>query len=61
MQEFFSIDLSSIENAGLSHQTSNLKVLIMYSHMNNLKLIKPTFTLTGMHNNNNKIYSDLSE
>jgi len=60
MNDFFSIDLSSI-NAGLSHQTSNLKTLISFCYMNNLKLIKPTFKLTGKHNNNNDIRSDLSK
>ena len=54
------IDLSSI-NAGLSHQRSNLRTIIRYCFVNNLKLIKPIFKLHGKHNDNNELTSDLSE
>ena len=60
MDNFFSIDLSCI-SAGLSHQTANLKILIYYCYINNLKLIKPIFRLTGKHNNNHNLCTDLSE
>jgi len=60
MNDFFSIDLTSI-NAGLSHQISNLKILISYCYINNLKLIKPMFRLSGIHNNKCELYTDLSE
>lgn len=57
---YFKIDLSPI-NAGLSHQTSNFKVLIKYCFLNNLNLIKPKFKLIGSHNNNKELNSDLSK
>lgn len=57
---FFKIDLSSIA-AGLTHQKGNLVVIIRYCYHNNLKLIKPIFTLCGQHNNNNTLKTDLSE
>ena len=56
----FKIDLTSIK-AGLSHQITNFKIIITYCFMNNLKLVKPIFTLTGNHNNNNELKSDLSK
>jgi hypothetical protein len=39
----------------------NMRVLLNYCYQNNLKLIKPTFILTGNHNNNNELQSDLSK
>lgn len=54
------IDLSNI-SAGLSHQTSNLHILIKYCFQNKLKLCKPIFNLDGKHNSGKKIISDLSE
>ena len=57
---FFKIDLSSIA-AGLTHQKVNLSTIIRYCYHNNLKLIKPIFTLDGIHNNNNTLKTDLSE
>jgi hypothetical protein len=60
MNDFFSIDLSCI-NAGLTHQSANLLHIINYCYINNLKLIKPIFRLTGVHNNNQELYTDLSE
>jgi hypothetical protein len=58
--KFFHTDLSAC-NAGLSHQMSNFNTLIRYCYHNNLKLIKPIFTLTGVHNNNKTLKSDLSK
>ena len=58
--DYFKIDLSTI-SAGLSHQTSNLSVIIKYCFINNLKLIKPIFKLHGHHNNNNSLITDLSK
>ena len=57
---YFKIDLSTI-NAGLTHQTANLRTIINYCFINNLKLIKPIFTLSGDHNNNNELKTDLSK
>lgn len=57
---FFKIDLAKL-SAGLSHQLSNFNAIILYCYHNNYKLIKPIFTLTGRHNNNNTLKTDLSE
>lgn len=57
---YFKIDLS-ICSAGLSHQKSNFSSIIRYCYHNNLKLIKPIFTLTGKHNNNKILKTDLSK
>jgi len=56
---FFKIDLS-MGAWGLSHQKSNFTAIILYCHHNNLKLIKPIFKLTGKHNNNKTLKTDLS-
>jgi hypothetical protein len=56
---YFSIDLNTI-SAGLIHQQLNLVTLIKYCYKNNYKLIRPTFILTGIHNNNKEIRCDLS-
>jgi len=56
---YFKIDLSTI-NAGLTHQTGNLRTIINYCFTNNLKLIKPNFILYGLHNNNTTLKTDLS-
>ena len=58
--QYFKIDLSNI-SAGLSHQISNFNTIICYCYHNNYKLIKPIFTLTGKHNNNNTLKTDLSK
>jgi hypothetical protein len=57
---YIKIYLDSI-SAGLSHQKSNLSRLIRYCFDNNLKLIKPIFNLSGIHNNGISLRSDLSE
>ena len=57
---YFKINLSTI-NAGLSHQTNNLRSIIYYCYTNNLKLIKPIFLLTGNHNNKKQLTTDLSK
>lgn len=48
-------------SAGLTHQQANFTQIIRYCYHNNYKLIKPIFTLTGNHNNNNTLKTDLSE
>lgn len=57
---YFIIDLS-ICCAGLSHQMSNFMSIIRYCYHNKLKLIKPIFILTGKHNNNITLKTDLSK
>jgi len=57
---YFKIDLSTI-SAGLTHQQGNFTAIIRYCYHNNLKLIKPIFTLSGNHNNNNTLKTDLSK
>lgn len=57
---FFKINLNGI-SVGLSHHISNYHILLLYCYKNNLKLIKPIFTLIGKHNNNKTLISDLSE
>lgn len=57
---YLKIDLSTI-SAGLSHQKSNLVEIIKYCYDNNLKLIKPIFTLTGNHNKGKTLRCDLSK
>ena len=57
--QYFKIDLSNI-SAGLSHQISNFNTIICYCY-HNYKLIKPIFTLTGKHNNNNTLKTDSSK
>ena len=47
--------------SGLTHQTTNFKTLIKYCYLNNLKLVKPIFTLIGKHNKDNEIKNDLSK
>jgi len=59
-RNFFKIDLS-ICLAGLSHQKSNFISIIRYCYHNNFKLIKPIFTLSGKHNNDKLLKTDLSE
>ena len=56
---YFKIDLSST-SAGLTHQQVNLKTIINYCFTNNLKLVKPNFILSGSHNNNMTLKTDLS-
>lgn len=58
--DYFKIDLSTI-SAGLTHQTGNLRKIINYCFINNLKLIKPIFILTRVHNNNIELRTDLSK
>ena len=60
MDNLFSIDLSSIY-AGLGHQFANFNVIICYCYLNNLKLVKPMFNLTGIHNNGRHVLNDLSK
>jgi hypothetical protein len=57
---YFKIDLSKCF-AGLTHQKSNLNTILLYCYHNNLKLIKPIFNLTGKHNNNKTLKTDLSK
>lgn len=58
--KFFKIDLS-ICSSGLSHQKSNFATIIRYCYHNNLKLIKPIFKLSGKHNNNKELKTNLSK
>lgn len=55
----FKIDLDDIV-AGLTHQKGNLVTIIRYCYRNNLKLIKPNFTLCSKHNNGKMLTTDLS-
>ena len=57
--KYFSIDLSHIE-AGLTHQISNLVVLLRYCYECNYILIVPQFRLCGSHNNGKLIITNLS-
>lgn len=58
--KYFSIDLSSICCAGLTHQIVNLKTLIRYCYQHNYILILPLFKLVGSHNHNKRIINNLS-
>ena len=58
--KYFKIDLSNMV-AGLTDQKSKFIHILKYSYHNNLKLIKPIFILEKIHNNNNKIVTDLSK
>jgi hypothetical protein len=57
--KYFSIDLSTI-NAGLSHQITNLNLLIRYCYKHKYILILPHFKLYGFHNNGKEILTNLS-
>lgn len=57
--KYFSIDLLTI-NAGLSHQISNLSILIQYCCKHEYILILPYFNLSGFHNNGKGILTNLS-
>lgn len=57
---YFKINLSTIY-AGLTHQRGNFIKIIKYCYCNDLKLVKPIFTLTGYHNHGHKLETDLSE
>ena len=57
--KYFSIDLSTIE-AGLTHQISNLVVLLRYCYKCNYILIVPQFKLCGSHNNGKSLITNLS-
>jgi len=58
--KYFKINLDSIGSYGLTHQISNLHVLIRYCYNNNLKLVSPVFRLEKSHNNNIELRSTLS-
>ena len=60
MTDFFKINLSNIK-CGLFNHRFNLEVIIKYCFMNNLKLVKPKFTMAAKHNNGRETTSDLSE
>jgi len=48
-------------SAGLSHLKSNLTCILKEAYFNNKILIIPNFNLSPIHNNNNKIVSNLSK
>jgi hypothetical protein len=56
---YFSIDLSTI-SAGLTHQVSNLLILIKYCYKYKYILILPQFKLCGYHNNGKAILNNLT-
>jgi hypothetical protein len=57
---YFTVDMSTV-NAGLSHQISNLMVLIRYCYDKNHELVVPSFHLTGKHNNGKSFTSQFAE
>jgi hypothetical protein len=58
--KYFSIDLSTISAAGLTHQLTNLKTLIEYCYKNKYILILPYFKLYSFHNNGKELITNLS-
>ena len=57
--KLLSIDMSKVR-AGLTHQISNLKILIQYCYKHKYILILPHFKLAGSHNNGKEILTNLS-
>ena len=55
------ITYKSYISAGLSHQLSNLNNAIKHSYKLGKTLVLPIFKLSGVHNNNNKLESNLTK
>ena len=58
---YFKINLDNIKGAGITHQIQNLFTLIRYCYYQNYKLILPYFVLSGHHNNNKELLTNLTE